>query len=341
MTRAVTLAQEASFNTTMRNRIINGAMMIDQRNAGASVSLGGSSVWPVDRMLCFGRASGVGMTGQRSTVAPAGFTGSLLFTATTGATPVSGDYPGISQNIEGFNTADFGWGTSNPQTVTLSFWVRSSVTGTYGFAVQNSAQNRSYVAQYAINSANTWEYKTITITGDTSGTWLTDNNVGARLTWDMGFGFGATATANTWQAGQLYSVTGNVKLGATAGATFYITGVQLEAGTAATQFENRLYGTELALCQRYYYASASAAIFMAGQSYGANSVDGLRMVYSLPSTMRVNPTGAISGGNDGGSFASLEVLASFPTGVVLNLRSTDGNTSVWWANATLIANAEF
>jgi hypothetical protein len=234
-----------------KNRIINGAMVIDQRNAGASVSLTGSSVFPVDRMLCFGRASGLGVTGQRSTVAPAGFINSLLYTATTGTAPTGSDYAGIAQNIEGFNIADLGWGTANAQTVTLSFWVRSSVTGTYPFSVHNNAFNRSYVSTYTVNSANAWEYKTITIVGDTSGTWLTDNGVGMRLVWDMGYGFGTTATANAWQAGDLYSLSGNVKLISNAGATFYITGVQLEKGSTATSFDYRSYGTELALCQRY------------------------------------------------------------------------------------------
>jgi hypothetical protein len=257
-----------------KNRIINGAMVIDQRNAGASVSLTGSSVFPVDRMLCFGRASGLGVTGQRSTVAPAGFINSLLYTATTGTAPTGSDYAGIAQNIEGFNIADLGWGTANAQTVTLSFWVRSSVTGTYPFSVHNNAFNRSYVSTYTVNSANAWEYKTITIVGDTSGTWLTDNGVGMRLVWDMGYGFGTTATANAWQAGDLYSLSGNVKLISNAGATFYITGVQLEKGSTATSFDYRPYGTELALCQRYYEVliGDTGAVNLAGTQRSASNL---------------------------------------------------------------------
>jgi len=316
--------------TGFKNRIINGAMVIDQRNAGASISLSGSAAYPVDRMVCYGRASGAGMTGQRSTVAPAGFTNSLLFTATTGVAPVGGDYAGINQNIEGFNFADLGWGTANAQTVALSFWVRSSVTGTYGFAIQNSAQNRSYVAQYTVNAANTWEYKTVTITGDTSGTWLTDNGVGARLTWDMGYGFGSTATANAWQAGNFYSVTGNIKLGSTAGATFYITGVQLEKGSTATSFDYRPYGTELALCQRYYYRKTregSNASFGMGYIYTTGSWRG---TVPLPVTMRSTPTFTSD------TVTNFSVQSAFGNIVLSALSAIGQSTNEIWLDSTLV-----
>jgi hypothetical protein len=310
--------------TGFKNRIINGAMVIDQRNAGASVSLSGSAAYPVDRMVCYGRASGAGMTGQRSTVAPAGFTNSLLFTATTGVAPVGGDYAGINQNIEGFNLADLGWGTANAQTVSLSFWVRSSVTGTYGFAIQNNAQNRSYVAQYTVNAANTWEYKTVTITGDTSGTWLTDNGVGARLTWDMGYGFGSTATTNAWQAGNAYFVTGNVKLGATAGATFYITGVQLEKGSTATSFDYRPYGTELALCQRYYEVGDTSTFCGILRSDGA----GLSSV-SFNVSKRAAPTVVLTGTGIGTPSTTIGVQGFRGTGT----GSANGSYSYTWTAA--------
>jgi hypothetical protein len=273
-----------------RNRIINGAMVIAQRGTSA-VTLGGSSSWPVDRMLCFGRASGTGITGQQSTVAPAGYTNSLLYTVTTGATPVGGDYPQIGQVFEGFNVADLGYGTANAQTITISFWVRSSVTGTYGFCVQNGALNRSYVAQYTVSAANTWEYKTITVSGDTSGTWATNNTAGLRVVWDMGFGFGATATPNVWQAGQAFSVSGNVKLAATTGATFYITGVQVEAGSVATPFERRDYGTELARCQRYYVGGFVAPGYLFGvQNGGTATEQRMSISEALPVEMRATPT---------------------------------------------------
>ena len=161
------------------NRIINGDMRIDQRNAGASASLSGLSVtYTLDRWAVRSDTEGVASV-QRSTTAPAGFSNSLLYTVTTADTSLgSTQQYAIQQRVEGFNVADFGWGTANAQTITLSFWVRSSLTGTFGGAISNSAVNRSYPFTYTINTANTFEYKTVTITGDTSGTWLTDNGIG-------------------------------------------------------------------------------------------------------------------------------------------------------------------
>jgi hypothetical protein len=156
------------------NRIINGAMTIDQRNAGASVTvtLDGSTGYAADRYFSSEIGDGA-FTLQQVTDAPAGFANSLKMTVTT---PQTGTLnAGIAQSIEGLNISDLGWGTVNAKTVTLSFWVKSSVTGSMGGAIQNSAQDRSYPFNYTINTANTWEYKTITIAGDTSGTWLVTN----------------------------------------------------------------------------------------------------------------------------------------------------------------------
>jgi hypothetical protein len=242
-----TTAQYYSF----KNRIINGAMVIDQRNAGASVTLSTTTQYPVDRFPAYKGTSGATVTAQRSTTAPAGFTNSIIFTASTGATPAAGDINATWQTIEGFNFADMGWGTANAQTVTLSFWVRSSVTGTYSVSFQNSAANRFYVATYTVNSANTWEQKSITVSGDTSGTWATDNSTGIQITWDLGYGSNFNGTAGSWGASTIRRTSGSVQLIATTGATFYITGVQLEKGSTATSFDYRPYGTELALCQRY------------------------------------------------------------------------------------------
>jgi hypothetical protein len=174
-------------------------------------------------------------------------------TVATGASPASGAIGTAYQGIEGFNIADLGWGTANAQTATLSFWVRSSVTGTYAAAVRNNAVNRCFVASYTVNAANTWEYKTVSIPGDTSGTWLTDNGAGVYLSFDLGEGSTrSTATTNTWLATNTPGLTSGVKLCATTGATFYITGVQLERGSNATSFEFRDYGRELIMCQRYF-----------------------------------------------------------------------------------------
>lgn len=238
-----------------KNRIINGGMVIDQRNAGASVTLSTTTQYPVDRFPAYKGTSGATVTAQRSTTAPAGFTNSIIFTASTGATPAAGDINATWQTIEGFNFADMGWGTANAQAVTLSFWVRSSVTGTYSVSFRNSAANRFYVATYTVNSANTWEQKSITISGDTSGTWATDNSAGVQITWDLGYGSNFNGTAGSWGASTIRRTSGSVQLIATTGATFYITGVQLEKSSTATSFDYRPYGTELALCQRYYEKS--------------------------------------------------------------------------------------
>ena len=240
-----------------RNRIINGDMRIDQRNAGASVTLSGSANYPVDRFVVF-TSSGSSNTGARSTTVPTGFKNSLLVTVGTGAAPVAASYNQIGQIIEGFNVADLGYGAAGALTTTLSFWVRASITGTYCVALANSSAagtRRSYIAEYSISSANTWEYKTVTIAGDTSGTWTTDNGQGLQVWFDIGSGSNYQSTANAWGNGAFFRTSSQTNLIATNGATFYITGVQLETGSVATPFERRPFTTELQLCQRYYEKS--------------------------------------------------------------------------------------
>jgi hypothetical protein len=240
-----------------RNRILNGGMVIDQRNAGASVAADGT--FPVDRFRQNMVGGGV-LTSNRSTTAPTGFTNSVLITVSTAdASIAAGDYYNFNQQVEGFNVADFGFGSASAQTVTLSFWVRSSLTGTFAGCLANSAANRSYTFTYAISSANTWEQKTVTIAGDTSGTWLTDNGIGIRVVFDLGSGSDSQGTAGSWQSGFKSATSGAVKPISTLNATFYITGVQLEAGSVATPFERRDYGRELAMCQRYYEKSYDLA----------------------------------------------------------------------------------
>jgi hypothetical protein len=246
-----------------RNRIINGAMVIDQRNAGASVTVNIDNPFPftLDRWSARQDVSSGAYSVQRSTDVPAGFVNSLLATVTTADTSItSNEGYSIYQAIEGFNTADLGWGTASAKTITVSFWVRSSVTGSFSLVLMNSALNRNYGVLYTINSANTWEQKTITIPGDTSGTWLTDNGAGVRVGFGLGAGSNRTASVG-WATPAVSNtkakVTGGVDWIATSGATFYITGVQLEVGSVATPFERRPFGTELMLCQRYYEFNSS------------------------------------------------------------------------------------
>ena len=264
-----------------RNRIINGDMRIDQRNAGAAVTAGGS--YPVDRFQVNLVGGGV-VSFSRSTVAPAGFTNSLSATVTTPDSSIaSADYYRFLQIIEGFNAADLQFGTASASPVVASFWVRSSVTGTYSLGLQNNNSSRSYVASYTISAANTWELKTLTIPGDTSGTWLTDNSAGIRLFWDLGSGSSWDQAPNTWSATNTWKSSSQASWISTNGATFYITGVQLEAGTVATPFERRSYGQELALCQRYYQRYSNLSM----RQYVSNV---MRFDTQLPVQMRANPT---------------------------------------------------
>jgi hypothetical protein len=264
MTNAVNIAQSGSNNQTFRNRIINGAQVIDQRNAGAAVTgINAAGFYITDRWKSMAvntwGGSGVVFSGQQnrdSLTPPAGFTNYLGMATTTQSTSLPATTTlDLTQVIEGFNMADFAWGTANAQPVTLSFWVRSNLTGTFGGSVTKSAYNRSYVFSYTISAANTWEYKTVTIPGETTGTWLTTNGLGANISFSLGAGSSMMTTPGSWNSTLFSAPTGQQQICASTSNRFYITGVQLEEGTAASPFENRLYGTELQLCQRYYEKS--------------------------------------------------------------------------------------
>jgi hypothetical protein len=243
----------------LKNRIINGDMRIDQRNAGASVTPA-NGAYTLDRWVAYQSAASKFTVQQNagSVTPPAGFKNYLGVTSSSAYSVGSGDYFAILQIIEGYNVADLDWGTANAKTVTLSFWVRSSLTGTFGGSLQNSANNRSYAFTYTISVANTWEQKSITIVGDTSGTWLTTNGAGLYVQFGLGVGTNYSGTATgSWVGANYLTATGATSVVGTNGATFYITGVQLEIGTSATPFERRLYNQELANCQRYYETNFS------------------------------------------------------------------------------------
>jgi hypothetical protein len=245
-----------------RNRIINGDCRIDQRNAGASVTQDTTVKYTLDRWWCFGSVTSKFTVQQNSgaVTPPAGFTNYLGATSSSAYTVGAGEIFQLAQRIEGFNFADLAWGTSSAQAVTVSFWVRSSLTGTFGGALRNAAANRSYPFSYTVSSANTWEQKTVTIAGDTTGTWVTGNGIGCNVYFSLGTGSTFSGAAGAWSGSNFQSATGAVSVVGTNGATFYITGVQLEAGSVATPFERRPYGAELALCQRYAEAIRIAAV---------------------------------------------------------------------------------
>lgn len=241
-----------------KNRIINGDMRIDQRNAGASITPSVLyNTYTVDRWkTSYSVASKFSVQQNANSVTPpAGFKNYLGATSTSAYTVGAGETFAIQQTIEGYNIADLGWGSVNAKTITFSFWVRSSLTGLFGGTLRNGDGDRSYVFSYTISSANTWEQKIITIVGSTSGTWYTDNNSGVTIDFGLGAGSSASTTAGAWIAGNYRNVTGATSVVGTSGATFYLTGVQLEVGSSATPFETRAYGTELALCQRYFEKS--------------------------------------------------------------------------------------
>jgi len=237
--------------TGFKNRIINGAMVIDQRNS-ANVAVTANGSYNVDRFLVNNSTDGA-YSAQQDSSAPEGFTKSLKITTTTAdATLTTTQQLLFNHYIEGYNVADLGWGTANAKTVTLSFWVRSSLTGAFGGALKNSSSDRSYLFTYTINSADTWEYKTVTVVGETTGTWDKTTGRGISLIFGLGVGPDRSGTAGVWSNSNLNSATGTVSVIGTLNATWYITGVQLEVGSTATSFDYRPYGTELVLCQRYY-----------------------------------------------------------------------------------------
>ena len=271
-----------------KNRIINGAMVIDQRNAGASVTAN-NGIFGVDRFKITATQSSKGTMQQNagSVTPPAGFKNYLGLTSSSAFTPASGDLIALLQRIEGYNIGDLGWGASGASTVTLSFWVRSSLTGTFGGGIGNDAGDYTYPFSYTISSANTWEQKTITIVGPTSGTWLSTNGIGINLSFSLATGSTFSGTAGAWTgAVNAYNATGATQPFSTNAATWYITGVQLEKGSTATSFDYRPYGTEFLLCQRYYQALGNVST----SAYYSQGILG----FILPVPMRASPTIAFS-----------------------------------------------
>ena len=258
-----------------KNRIINGDMRIDQRYAGANVAVSSSRNYYLDRFTVFAQTSSklTIQQNQNSVTPPAGFTNYAGITVSTAVSslPAADQYM-FEQQVEGYNIADFDFGKSTAKNVTLSFWVRSSLTGTFAAVMCNGSEDRSYPFTYTISSANTWEQKTVTIAGDTTGTWPTTNASGLRIKFNLGTGTTYSGTANAWtSSAYITSVTGSVNLINTLNATFYMTGVQLEKGSTATAFDYRDFGRELIMCQRYYETNLNYGTTISNFSGGSNS----------------------------------------------------------------------
>jgi len=276
--------------TRFKNRIINGDMRIDQRNNGSSVTPT-NGAYTIDRWAT-NLTQASKFTVQQTTTAPNGFFNSLKVTSSSAYSVASGDYFTVLQAIEGNNVADLGFGTANAKTVTLSAWVYSSLTGTFGGALRNYNADRSYPFNYTISSANTWTQISVTIPGDTTGTWSLGTNTGSMFAiFSLGAGSTLSTTANAWAAGNYVQPTGSTSVVGTSGATLYITGVQLEVGSSATGFEYVDYTTQQSMCNRYYWRVTPGAANLYYPStyspYAGNTMFGTILI---PTPMRTAPT---------------------------------------------------
>jgi hypothetical protein len=336
------LSTDAQY-TGFKNRIINGDMTISQRNGTSSVT-GNDGIYGVDRFVTIASQSSrlTVQQNQGSVTPPTGFRTYLGYTSSSAYSVTSGDYFGVVQHIEGFNTADLMWGTANAQTVTLSFWVRSSLTGTFGGVFTNANGTRSYPYTYTISAANTWEYKTVTVAGDTTGTWVgATNGRGLSIYFSLGMGSTYSGTTGSWSGSNFYSATGAVSVVGTNGATWYVTGIQLEKGNTATSFDVLDYGTELQLCQRYYQQFGGEANY---QFYGtgiAQATTASSVLIYHPVTMRAAPSfNSVSAtslqifGTGGGAVSSL----SLDTGATTCSAITAFRSGLTAANGYMLLN---
>jgi hypothetical protein len=276
-----------------KNRIINGDMRIDQRNAGAGVTNINDGLYSLDRWQSYGSQSSKFSVQQNAAAVtpPIGFSNYLGVTSLSAYSVTASDFFRVTQMVEGFNSADLAWGTANAQTVTISFWVRSSLIGAFGGALANSAYNRSYPFNYTVSVANTWEHKTVTISGDTSGSWVgSATGIGIRVSFGLGSGSANSGTPGAWVGAGAVSATGATSVVGTSGATFYITGVQLEKGSTATAFDYLDYGRSLIQCQRYSFVASGGS----GIAGAAGSSTAVPQRFALPVSMRASPTASIN-----------------------------------------------
>lgn len=279
------------------NKIINGDMAIDQRNGGSSVSLTNVVVYTIDRWYG-GSASMTTQTFSAQQVAStlSGCAYSLKGTiGGTGAAPAAGAYVYLSQIVEGVNCADLKWGTASAKPVTISFRAKYSVSGTYAVAVRNSATNRTYIASFAVTGGVDTPV-TLTIPGDTSGTWLTNTGIGLWLSFDLGVGTTNSTTAGSWQAGNFFGLTGGTKLCATTGATFEVSQVKIETGSVQTPFVSDDFAVSMSKCLRYCYVwnTQGLALAMVGPMWG-NTVGQAQSIMYFPQAMRAPPSLATRG----------------------------------------------
>jgi len=320
----------AGDSSSYKNKIINGAMVIDQRNAGASVSTSAATIaFTLDRWA-YGAIQASKFTVQQNAggvTPPVGFTNYLGCTSTSAYAVAVGDFYEVRQPIEGYNIADLGWGTANAKPITLSFWAYSSLTGTFGGALTGNA-GTSYPFSYSIPVANTWTQISISIAGPTIGTWQTTNSLGVLVRFSLGTGTIYSGPAGSWSSSIYASSTGAVSVVGTNGATFYVTGVQFETGTVATSFDYRSIGTELALCQRYFEtfknSSGTTQNLYLGYAIGGNAAwVNSPFVYQV--TKRATPT--VTTSNLGGTNFTLSLVSASVNYVSLQFTSASAGTT--------------
>jgi hypothetical protein len=301
-----------------KNKILNGNMLINQRASTTTVNAA-AGTYTLDRWRAFGQTSDGVFTVTQDSSSPSEFSKSLKVTVTTADTNITSSQSyQMGQIIEGLNTIDLAWGTSAAKSAILSFWVKSSVTGTFGGGLRNSGSNRSYPFSYTINTADTWEKKTVTIGAETTGTWVKDAGSGIRIDFSLGAGSDYLGTAGAWNTNNNTGATGQTNIIATVNATWFITGVQFEIGSVATAFQTatgNIQG-ELAACQRYYYRSQPGSNGYARVASGrATSTTNLDLMIPLPSPMRVPPTSV--------EYSTLTTTtANHPSSIVLTQSTT-------------------
>lgn len=284
----------------LRNRIINGDMSIDQkRNGGAISAADTDNKFLVDRWYFYSNPAAKFNSGQNQLgfSTPNGFTKYMNMNCIASHTASAAEYFLFGQPIEGTNIADLNWGTSSAKMCTISFWARSSLTGLFSGSIANygTPPILSFPFTYTINAANTWEYKTIVIPGPTSGTWVTNTNLGLYIMFDLGSGSNYNGTANTWNSSSnaAYRVTGSTNV-AQSGANWNITGVSFNEGSAPNNFVRFAgdFGDELQACQRYSFKYGG----MKNDQYGMVSMsynDANTLVFGqilFPTLMRAAPT---------------------------------------------------
>jgi hypothetical protein len=332
-----------------RNLITNGAFIINQRSSAITVN-SGSNVYGADRWYGRGEGSKAVFTvtqTEHGSLQALGTKYSWKVAVTSHTSTVSGDVYKVAQRIEGQNIIPLALGTASAKAFTLSFLVRSNVTGTHSGSFMNSAQNRSYPFTYTVDASATWESKTITVPGDTSGTWLNTNGIGMELNFDVGSDAAKRAAAGSWHGSRAEGATGAVQVTETSGGYVEWAKVQLEVGSVATPFEHRGYGDELARCQRYYYRAIADTSDDFGSGFNSSTTQ-CRPTIVFPVTMRdaisaVETTGTASNYKvaHGGTETNCSSVPTYSGGSTINARCiftvssglTAGNGSAGRSNA--------